>query len=142
MALVVWNQYLNEGVGRSGSRYAIARHGAAGEAPWLVVVDGDELCVAGNATDALIQAENLEALRCFLRGLGAEMTVAELHRAGLVAAQMSHAARRAGADPHFSSEQRRQAERTWQRLRALRGEIESAARQRIAWQPQPSELVH
>lgn len=142
VALVSWNQHLNEGAGRSGSRYEISRYGAAGDGPWLVVVDGDALCAAGSPREALTRVEDLEALRCFLRGFGTELSMAELDRAGLAAAQMFRAAKLAGTDPQFPTDRRDQAESTWQRLRALHGEIEFAKCQRIAWPPPAPELVH
>jgi hypothetical protein len=74
--LIEWNDALSEGIGLSGSLYALTfeRSNADSsrikyaERRWLIAVDGAVVCAASSVQDALARSEGLEALRCILHG--------------------------------------------------------------------------
>ncbi len=125
MTLVVWNQTLTEGIGRTGTRYTVSRLDTKGRnsAGWLVTVDAEQLYMADDAVSAAIRAEHLEALRCVLIGFTGELTDGELDRAIAVAEEMSLSALRTIGRSELTDDQRRDVEESLDRLRKAREEI-------------------
>lgn len=122
MRLVTWNSEMNLGRGRSGSTYAIAcQDGARPELAqaWVVSVDDRHVCSTGTPLEAVEQIERLEALRCVMRGLAEDMSERELDLAGLIAGEMTRAAREAMADPSLSKAQLAEIERSVAQLTSL-----------------------
>ena len=101
MGLVTWNDALSDGRGQSGARYALcfqpAGDGARG-GRWRIDVDGAEICTVESAENAVRRAEGLEAVRCVIRGRGAELSEDQLQHADVIAREMTEAADRAAAD--------------------------------------------
>lgn len=122
MRLVSWNSEMNMGRGRSGSTYAIAcQDGPRPELSqaWVVSVDDRHVCSTGTPLEAVEQIERLEALRCVMRGLAEDMSDRELSLAGLIAAEMSRAAREALCDPTLSKAELAEIERSIAQLASL-----------------------
>jgi hypothetical protein len=141
MTLVVWNQALTEGIGRSGTHYTVSwlkpRPGSA--AGWLVTVDDEDLYLSDDARAAVVRAEHLEALRCVLRGLSGEMTDGELNRAVAVAEEMSRSALRTIVGVELTREQRHDLEESLGRLRQAQEEVAVVKRYRAQ---APSTTLH
>lgn len=87
MELIDWNNTITSGRGRTGALYTIAKLGEA----WTVSVDGDVICAAPSAANAIDRAECLEALKHIVTGRGRELDMHALHRAGGIAAEMKKA---------------------------------------------------
>ena len=102
MGLVIWNDALSDGRGRSGARYALcfqpAGAGARRGGRWRIDVDGAEICTVESAENAVRRAEGLEAIRCVIRGLGTELSEDQLQHAEVIVREMTEAADRAAAD--------------------------------------------
>lgn len=95
MGLVTWNEKLTEGRGRSGSRYALwfeRPSDDGGHGRWRIDVDDAVLCAVESAASAVWRAEGLEAVRCIIRGLGADLTDEQLDHAQAIAREMMEAA--------------------------------------------------
>jgi hypothetical protein len=94
VGLVTWNDRLTEGLGRSGSRYGLSfeRRSDGGRGRWRIDVDDAEVCAVDTAEDATRRAEGLEAIRCIIRGLSAELSEDQLQDAGIIAREMMEAA--------------------------------------------------
>ncbi|HUL06238.1 MAG TPA: hypothetical protein VLV76_07890 [Candidatus Acidoferrum sp.] len=102
MGLVIWNDALSDGRGRSGARYALCFQPAGGGTRrggrWRIDVDGAEICTVESAENAVRRAEGLEAIRCVIRGLGTELSEDQLQHAEVIVREMTEAADRAAAD--------------------------------------------
>jgi hypothetical protein len=95
---VTWNDRLTEGLGRSGSRYELSFErpsDGGGRGQWRIDVDDAELCAVDTAEDATRRAEGLEAIRCIICGLSAELSEDQLQYAEIIAREMMEAAEQA-----------------------------------------------
>jgi hypothetical protein len=95
MGLVVWNDALTVGTGRSGTRYRLTYERAAdgtGRGVWRIDADDAVICALESAEQAVLHAEALEALRCMAHGLNAQLSDEQLQSAGVVAGEMLRAA--------------------------------------------------
>jgi hypothetical protein len=95
VGLVTWNDELTEGLGRSGCRYRLSFERPSqggGRGRWRIAVDDAELCAVDTAEDAVRRAEGLEAIRCIIRGLSAELNEDQLQYAEIIAREMMVAA--------------------------------------------------
>lgn len=95
MNLVIWNDELTSGTGRSGTRYRLSyERPAAGSArgSWQIHADDAAICALESAEQAVFHAEALEALRCMARGLDGQLSDDQLQSADAVAAEMLRAA--------------------------------------------------
>ena len=98
MGLVSWNDGLTQGLGRSGGRYGLSFErpaDGAGRIQWRIIVDDAELCAVDTAEDAVRRAEGLEAIRCIIRGMSAELSDDQLRTAEIIAGEMMEAAEQA-----------------------------------------------
>lgn len=140
MTLVVWNQTLSTGIGRTGTCYRVMRvdRKRRASAGWLVTVDDEQLYLAEDAMAAIVRAEHLEALRCVLEGLTGEMTDGELNRAIAVAEEMSLSALHTIGRFGLPDEQRQDVEQSLDRLREAQERISLTKRERV--QPPPNAL--
>ena len=94
MSLVVWNDALTGGTGRSGTRYRLICERAAdgtGRGLWRIDADDAAICALESVEQAVLHAEALEALRCMARGLNAHLSDEQLQSAGVVAGEMLRA---------------------------------------------------
>jgi hypothetical protein len=95
VGLVTWNEKLTEGQGRSGSRYGLCFERPSddgGHGRWRIDVDDAVLCAVDSAESAVRRAEGLEAVRCIIRGLSADLTDEQLDHAQVIAREMMEAA--------------------------------------------------
>jgi hypothetical protein len=86
---------LTEGRGRSGSRFGLCFEPPSddgGHGRWRINVDDAVLCAVDSAESAVWRAEGLEAVRCIIRGLSADLTDEQLHHAQAIAREMMEAA--------------------------------------------------
>ena len=98
--LIEWNDALSEGMGRSGTRYALSYGRSGDDGPlhrdagrhWLITVDGFTICSVKSAQDALARSEGLEALRCILQGRCDQISDEHCRVAALIASEMLEAA--------------------------------------------------
>jgi hypothetical protein len=98
--LIEWNDALSEGMGCSGTRYALSYGRSGDDGPldrdarrhWLLTVDGFTMCSVESAQDALARSEALEALRCILRGRCDQISDEHWRVAALIASEMLEAA--------------------------------------------------
>ena len=98
--LIEWNDALSDGMGLSGSRYALTFDRSnenssrikCAERRWLIAVDGSTVCTAVSIQDALARSEGLEALRCILQGRCHAISDEHCRVAELTASEMLEAA--------------------------------------------------
>jgi hypothetical protein len=98
--LIEWNDALSEGMGCSGTRYALSYGRSGDDGPldrdarrhWLLTVDGFTICSVESAQDALARSEALEALRCILQGRWDQISDEHWRVAALIASEMLEAA--------------------------------------------------
>jgi hypothetical protein len=98
VGLVIWNDALTDGLGRSGARYGLffeplSEGRVCGQ--WRIDVDDAVICAVGSAEDAVRRAEGLEAIRCIIRGLSPELDDDQLQYAEIIAREMMEAAEQA-----------------------------------------------
>ena len=101
--LIEWNDALSDGMGLSGSFYALTYDRSneefllveRAERPWLIAVDGATVCTAVSIQDALARSEGLEALRCILQGQCDRISDEHCRIAELTASEMLEAATQA-----------------------------------------------
>jgi hypothetical protein len=98
VGLVSWNDALTDGHGLSGTRYGLSfqppDHSTV-RGHWRIDVDGAAICTVDSAESAVRRAEGLEAVRCIIRGLGAELNDDQLQYAEVIAREMMEAAEQA-----------------------------------------------
>jgi hypothetical protein len=95
VGLVTWNDGLTKGLGLSGTRYGLSFErpsDGGGRGQWRIDVDDAELCAVDTAEGAVRRAEGLEAIRCIIRGLSAELNEDQLQYAEIIAREMMEAA--------------------------------------------------
>ena len=99
MGLVIWNDALTEGVGRSGTRYGLFHERLANETGrpghWRIEADVATICAVDTVEEAVRRAEGLEGVRCIVRGLARELSEDQLRDAEVTAREMMEAADRA-----------------------------------------------
>jgi hypothetical protein len=95
--LIEWNDALSDGMGLSGSHYALTYDPLINRAErrWLIAVDGFIVCAAISIQDALARSEGLEALRCILQDRGDRISDEHCRVAELTASEMLEAATQA-----------------------------------------------
>jgi hypothetical protein len=101
--LIEWNDALSDGMGLSGSLYALTYDRSneefslveRAERRWLIAVDGATVCTAVSIQDALARSEGLEALRCILQGQCDRISDEHCRVAELTASEMLQAATQA-----------------------------------------------
>jgi hypothetical protein len=101
--LIEWNDALSDGMGLSGSLYALTYDRSneefslveRAERRWLIAVDGATVCTAVSIQDALARSEGLEALRCILQGQCDRISDEHCRVAELTASEMLEAATQA-----------------------------------------------
>ena len=101
--MIEWNDALSDGMGLSGSLYALTYDRSneefslveRAERRWLIAVDGATVCTAVSIQDALARSEGLEALRCILQGQCDRISDEHCRVAELTASEMLQAATQA-----------------------------------------------
>lgn len=101
--MIEWNDALSDGMGLSGSHYALTYDRSnedlalikRAERRWLIAVDGSMVCVAISIQDALARSEGLEALRCIIQGRCDRISDEHCRVAELTATEMLEAATQA-----------------------------------------------
>ena len=101
--LIEWNEALSDGMGLSGSLYALTYDRSneefslveRAERRWLIAVNGATVCTAVSIQDALARSEGLEALRCILQGQCDRISDEHCRVAELTASEMLEAATQA-----------------------------------------------
>ena len=101
--MIEWNDALSDGMGLSGSLYALTYDRSneefslveRAERRWLIAVDGATVCTAVSIQDALARSAGLEALRCILQGQCDRISDEHCRVAELTASEMLEAATQA-----------------------------------------------
>jgi hypothetical protein len=134
--LIEWNDALSDGMGLSGSHYALTYDRSnedlalikRAERRWLIAVDGSMVCVAISIQDALARSEGLEALRCIIQGRCDRISDEHCRVAELTATEMLEAATQALT--HSLAVDRRSLTPNVDALQALSSAIRSEALKR------------